>query len=81
MVERSPASQRLQSLHGTQGGSLLTSQFALGKTIDDFDSGKTEKLERPGGRWSITTDALSIGAGAAYIVGLALLAWFATQNM
>jgi hypothetical protein len=70
------------------GGSLVstflsigTGIVGLGGAIKDFDDGKTEKLERPGGNWARSTDVLNVAAGIGFVLGLVLLSWFAAQNM
>jgi hypothetical protein len=60
--------------------SMLSSQLALRKAIDQVD---TESVhgERPGGGFSVVTAWLNGLSAVAFVVGIAFLAWFAIANL
>lgn len=60
--------------------SMLTSQRALRKAIIQVDTNQIYK-EKPGGLLARLTNWLNIAACLAFILGIALLAWFAIANM
>jgi len=62
--------------------SMLTSQWALRKTIEQVDRGQEQQLQvRPGGWRSRLTAVLNVSAAVGFVLGVALLAWFAIANL
>ena len=62
--------------------SMLTSQWALRKTIEQVDRGEKQQLRvQPGGWCSWLTAWLNLGAAVGFVLGVALLAWFAIANL
>jgi len=62
--------------------SMLTSQWALRKTIEQVDRGQERQLRaEPGGWRSRLTAWLNVGAAVGFVLGVALLAWFAIANI
>jgi uncharacterized BrkB/YihY/UPF0761 family membrane protein len=62
--------------------SMVTSQSALRKAMNQIDRRQERDLMRePGGWYSWLTLALNIGALVAFIAGIVFLAWFAIDNM
>ena len=62
--------------------SMLTSQWALRKTIEQVDRGQERQLRaEPGGWRSRLTAALNVSAAVGFVLGVALLAWFAIANI
>jgi hypothetical protein len=60
--------------------SMLTSQWALVKTIDQVDQGKI-RGEPPGGPAAKITRCLNVSAAALFVVGVIFLALFAVCNV
>lgn len=60
--------------------SMLTSQFALRRAMAQHDHEELE-VESPGGAWATATWVLSIGAGILFLIGVALVVWFAGSNL
>jgi len=58
--------------------SMVTSQFALRKSIHEFDQGMVGR--QPGGSFSVATQVLNVMAGITLVLGIALLAWFSVSN-
>lgn len=62
--------------------SMLTSQGALRKAIQQVDEGQRKDLQvQPGGWRSWLTSGLNVGAGMGFVLGVVFLAWFAIANM
>lgn len=59
--------------------SFFCSRQALRKAIDQVDKG--EDLQKPGGIMSAITERLNIISGVAFMVGIVLIAIFATRNL
>lgn len=60
--------------------SMLTSQWALRRAIQQVDQGKIYQ-QKPGSWLAIITMILSTSAGAAFVGGIFFLARFSIQNM
>lgn len=60
--------------------SMLGSHWALRKAIGQVDRGEILRVE-VGGWFTRLTNVLNVVAGAAFVLGVALLAWFAIANM
>lgn len=60
--------------------SKLTSQWALDRALEQFDSGEI-KGQRPGQGYSVLTSVLNVLAGVAFLLGVFALAWFAISNL
>ena len=60
--------------------SMLTSQWALRKAIDQVDRDEIRR-RTPGGWFTWITSGLSIIAGLAFVLGVVFLARFAISNM
>ena len=62
--------------------SMLTSQWALRKTIAQVDRGEEQQLRaEPGGWRSRLTSALNVSAAVGFVLGVVFLAWFAIANI
>lgn len=60
--------------------SLWTSQRSLRRAMNQLDADSL-KGKQPGGAWSLATEVLNIGAGLAFVMGVAFLIWFAVANL
>ena len=60
--------------------SMLSSQWALTKAINQVDQGSLPR-ERPGGIFSVVTTWLNALSAVAFVAGVAFLAWFAIGNL
>jgi len=60
--------------------SMLTSQWALRRAIEQVDAKKI-RSEEPGAWYSRATSGLNIAAGLGLVVGVGFLLWFAGGNL